>query len=196
MLVGAAAALAVAGPAQAACPAQPSSQVFFPWGGDTALYRPVAGSSFEAGAPGWTLTGAAAVVTDHSPWNLQGPNAHSLELPAGASATTPPVCVDSSTPTARLFGVTPVRMPLISGSSLKVEVLYGDPTRGGQSVKALGTLPDELAWDATRKVSLAKGQLNLKPDSTGNTYIRYRFTPLYGTTWRIDDVYVDPRLKY
>jgi hypothetical protein len=44
-------------------------------------------------------------------------------------------------------------------------------------------------------MSLAQGQLNIKPDSAGDTYVRYRFTPLYGTTWRIDDLYVDPRFR-
>jgi hypothetical protein len=38
--------------------------------------------------------------------------------------------------------------------------------------------------------------LNIKPDSDGSTYVQYRFTPLYKTTWRIDDLYVDPRMKH
>ena len=33
------------------------------------------------------------------------------------------------------------------------------------------------------------------PNADGNTYIRYRFTPLYKATWRIDDLYVDPRYR-
>ena len=194
-LGGIAAAIALAAPAQAACPTDGLSQVFFtPWG-DTALYRAVDGGAFETGGAGWTLKGNATIVDDHSGWNITGPNAHSLELRKSSSATSPPICVGSGSPTARMFGFTPTRV-LESGSTLQVEVLYADRTRGGQAVKKLGTLPDELAWDATRKISVAQGQLNIKPDSNGNTFIQYRFTPLFGTTWRIDDLFIDPRLKY
>jgi hypothetical protein len=187
-------ALAIAAPAHAACSTDGMSQVFSAWG-DTAQYRAVDGGSFEDGAPGWTLAGGAKVVTDHSNWNISGSNQHSLELPSGSSAVTPPICVAQGSPTARLFAYTAKRVAA-SGSTLQVEVLYTSNTRGGQASKVLGTAPDELAWDAARKMSLAQGQLGLMPDSSGNTYIRYRFTPLYGTTWRIDDVFVDPRLKY
>jgi hypothetical protein len=42
---------------------------------------------------------------------------------------------------------------------------------------------------------LVQGLLNVRPDSDGSTFIQYRFTPLYGATWRIDDLNVDPRLR-
>lgn len=192
---GAAIALAVAAPsASAACSDRPFTQVFSAWD-DMALYTLAPNGDFEDGLTGWTVTGDAAVVID-SPGRTakQTGDRHALELRPGSSATSPPICVGSGYPSSRLFGHTVRRNPA-SGSTLQVEVLYMERARGGQSAKKLGNVPDELVWDATRKFSLAQGQLNLMPDSTGNTYIRYRFTPLYKTTWRIDDLNVDPRLR-
>ena len=190
-----AATLAIGAPAAgAACPDRPFSKVFSAWN-DSALYTLAPNGDFEAGAAGWTLKGNARLVAENPLMiDAQAGDTTSLELPPGSSATSPPICVSSGYPTTRMFGNTLVASP-DSGSTLQVEVLYIDATRGGQSVKKLGTTPDEPAWDATRKMSLAQGQLNIKPDSGGNTYVHYRFTPLYKTTWRIDDFYVDPRLR-
>src|SRR4051812_27379990 len=185
---------ATAPSALAACPTQSFSTVFSGWG-DASLYTLAANGDFEAGATGWTLTGNATLVADNAQKiAAQAGGATALQLPNGATATSPPICVTSGYPTTRMFANSLTHTSL-SGSTLQLEVLYSDATRGGQAVKKLGTLPDEYGWDATRKMSIAQGQLNIKPDSSGNTYIRYRFTPLYGTTWRIDDLYVDPRFR-
>jgi hypothetical protein len=188
--------LAVAAPvAGAACPAQTSGPVFAPWG-DLEAYTAAPNGGFEAGSEGWTLAGAARLVGDNAGLIAQSAGGvNALELPPGSSATSPRICVGAGYPTSRMFGDTVVRNPA-SGSTLQVEVLYTDRTRGLATSKKLGTVPDQLAWAPTRKLSIAQGQLNIKPDSDGSTYVRYRFTPLYKTTWRIDDLYVDPRMKY
>ena len=187
--------LAVSAPvAGAACPSQTSSPVFSPWG-DLETYTAAPNSGFEAGAEGWALTGTARLVGDNAGLiadSAMGVNA--LELPPGSSATSPRICVGVGYPTSRMFGETLVRNPA-SGSTLQVEVLYTDRTRGLASSKKLGAVPDRPGWGPTRKLSIAQGQLNIKPESDGSTYVRYRFTPLYDTTWRIDDLYVDPRMK-
>lgn len=185
---------ATAPSAFAACPTQSFSTVFSAWG-DMSLYTLAPNGDFEAGDDGWTLTGNAQIV---------GANAHklaidhdgtkALQLANGATATSPPICVGAGYPTTRMVANTVGRTPL-SGSTLQMEILYTDPARGGQAVKKLGTVPDQYTWNATRKMSIAQGQLNIKPDSSGNTYIRVRLTPLYDTTWRIDDLYVDPRFR-
>lgn len=185
--------LAVSAPsALAACPSQAFSTVFSAWG-DASLYALAPNGDFEAGATGWTLTSGATLVADN-PRLLasQAGDTTSLQLANGGSATSPAICVSSGYPTSRMFANT-LKHSTLSGSTLQIEVLYTDATRGGQEVKKLGSLPDEYGWDAARKMSIAQGQLNIKPDSSGNSYIRYRFTPLYGTTWRIDDLNVDPR---
>jgi hypothetical protein len=187
--------LAVTAPvAGAACPSQASSPVFAPWG-DLEAYSAAPNGGFEAGTAGWTLAGSARLVDDNA--GLIAGTAtglHALELPPGSSATSPRICVGAGYPTSRMFGHTVVRNAL-TGSTLQVDVLYTDRTRGLAASKKLGTVPDRLVWSPTRKLSIAQGQLNIKPDSDGSTYVQYRFTPLYNTTWRIDDLYVDPRMK-
>ena len=187
--------LAISAPvAGAACPSRAFSPVFAPWG-DLGAYTAAPNGGFESGLDGWTVSGAARLVDDNA--GLVAGSAmgvHALELPPGSSVTSPRICVSAGYPTSRMFGHTTVRNPL-TGSTLQVDVLYTERTRGSASSKKLGTIPDRLVWDATRKLSIAQGQLNIKPDSDGNTYVSYRFTPLYKTTWRIDDLYVDPRMK-
>jgi hypothetical protein len=131
-LAGALGAVALAAPAQAACPSDGLDTTFSAWG-DTAFYRPVAGGDFESGAVGWTLAGGASIVTDHSKWNLNGTNGHSLQLTPGSSVTTPLICVASDSPTARMFGYTPKTVSA-SGSTLQVDVLYAGKSRGSESV--------------------------------------------------------------
>lgn len=194
-IAGAAVALAIAAPsASAACETRAFSPVFSAWD-DPALYTLAPNGDFEDGLTGWTVSGDARIVVD-SPGRTakQAGDRQALELRPGSSAVSPPICVAAGYPSSRMFGHTVRRNPA-SGSTLLVEVIYLDPARGGQSAKKLGSAPDELTWDATRKLSVAQGQLNLKPDSNGNAYIQYRFTPLFSTTWRIDDLYVDPRLR-
>jgi hypothetical protein len=188
-----AAALAVSAPsALAACPSQAFSTVFSAWG-DASLYALAPNGDFEAGATGWTLTTGATLVADNPTLIAsQTGDTTSVQLASGGTATSPAICVSSGYPTSRMFAKTVLNTSK-NGSTLQVEVLYTDATRGGQATKVLGTIPNVSRWDAARKMSLAQGQLNIKPDSSGNTYVRYRFTPLYGSTWRIDDLYVDPR---
>jgi hypothetical protein len=193
--LGAAVALGVGAPsAHAACPTQTFSTPFAAWG-DLALYAPVANADFASGLAGWTTTGSARLVTD-TPGAIAPASAstQSLELPSGSSATTPPICVTTGSRSARMFAVTPKRVPT-SSSTLQVEILYRPTIRGGQAAKKLGTLPDQPVWNAERKMSAVPGQFDVMPDSTASTYIQYRFTPLYGTTWRIDDLFVDPRFR-
>ena len=79
------------------------SQPFKPWL-DYSLYKLVDGGTFEDGADGWTLTGGARVVDGNAKQKVSGAgDARSLSLPAGSSATTPPVCVGLDEPTLRYF---------------------------------------------------------------------------------------------
>ena len=61
------------------------------------------GGSFEdSSLAGWGLEGGAGVVAGNEPFNLRGlSDNNSLVLPAGASATSPTMCVDLNWPTLR-----------------------------------------------------------------------------------------------
>jgi hypothetical protein len=106
--------------------------------------------------------------------------------------------------------------------TLKVDVLYLRNDGSVRKAKKAGKLKQEPVWDATRKFSLAQGQFQHgakppegthgpkpagthgpkpagthgpKPAGTKTAQIQLRFTPLAGTDWLIDDVFVDPRMR-
>ena len=163
-------------------------QPFQNWG-DSDYYLLAPSGSFEAGAPDWTLSGGAAVGSPGSPI-VPASSGYALALPAGSSATTPPICVDSGSPYSRMFAYTTVRN-FKQKSTLKVDLIYTDNS-GRLTTKQVGVLPEEPYWDATQQLTLPK-PVTIRPDANGSLSVRYRFTPLYSTAWKIDDLYVDPR---
>lgn len=156
------------------------ARVFKPWH-DRRLYTLAPGGDFETPAEGWTLEGAAPAV-DSSPFLLGAAlGVSSLELPAGATAVTPPICVERGFPSFRLAA----RSVSTDQAVLKVEVVYAD----GRSKKA-GRLKPAADWAVTRKLSLAQGRFRLRRGQSA--LVQLRFAATAGTA-RIDDIYVDPR---
>jgi hypothetical protein len=179
---------ALAPAAQAACPPVAASPVFAPFG-DTNLYTLFPGGSFEAGAPGWALTGPAAVVADNEPFRVHGAgDASALQLGPGASATTPPVCIGTGDRLARLFARNPAGP---RGATLQVEALYSGRAA---SRKHVANLNGGAAWQVTSELNLVRGALK-RSAIDGDVRVQLRFTTLRGASWRIDDVYVDPRYR-
>jgi hypothetical protein len=180
------AALAVA-PAVAAadCAEQPTAPVFAPWG-DDALYKLAPDGGFEAGAAGWTLDDGAAVQDGNERFHVGGDaDGSSLALPAGAEATSPPVCIDVAHPTLRLFGRD-------SGgllSSLTVSVRFR--TLLGWTTLPVGVLGGDAQWQPTAPVPVLVNLLSLLG---GAQQVQFTFAAS-GGDWAIDDVYVDPYSK-
>jgi hypothetical protein len=184
------AAAAAAAPAQAGvltksatnCEAATLTQPFKPWL-DSSYYKPVAGGSFETGTAGWTLTGGARVVDGNT---TRRDGSRSLLLPAGASATTPPVCVGLDEPTLRYFG--------------KAGSLLSTLTVSVQVQLELGlwiTLPIGVdlgtSWQPSLPHLVVANLLPLFPPDM--TAVRFTFKPLLGS-FAIDDVFVDPRMRH
>ena len=172
------------------CP-DPSSQPFLPWN-DAAHYEAAPDSGFENGASGWTLTGGAHVVTGNEPYMVGGAGqSHSLSLPAGSSATSPPMCIGILSDGMRLF----VQNTGAAGSNLRVQVIYHGGVAGllGGLGSTLGisdraAFPGTQAWKPSPHFLMAGGILPLLTQS-----VQFKFTPLStGGNWRIDDVYLDP----
>jgi hypothetical protein len=186
------AALALAGPASAGllvqtmtnCPAQPVSQPFARWL-DPLSYQLAPGGSFEAGAPGWTLNGAR-LVAGNEPWKVAGAGGTtSLRLPAGSSATTPPICVGLEHPVIRFFARR--NSGLLSTLVVTATVrLQG----GGTLTLPAGVVVAGGAWTPTLPAVVVGNFLPLLPGQY--TPVTFRFAPLLGGDWQIDDVYVDP----
>jgi len=173
-----------------ACP-NPTSTPFRPWG-DVNSYALTPGGDFESGPAGWTLRGGARVVTGNESFNVGGPGqTHSLSLPAGSSATSPPMCIGLLSSHMRLF----TSNTGASRSKLRVQVVYGGGA--GALLGAVGAtlgisdvanLTSTGAWKPSSPVAMFGGILPVLTRS-----VRFRFTPLdTAGKWRIDDVYLDP----
>ena len=160
--------------------------------GDFASYALAPDGGFEAGAPGWTLTGGAKVVAGNESFAAGGPGSHSLSLPAGSTATSPPMCIGLVSTSMRAF----VSNSGSAASRLHVQVIYNGGAGAlvgglgaGLGISDEGTFSSGAAWaPMSEPVSMLGGALPLFTPS-----VQFRFTPLgSGGGWRIDDVYLDP----
>jgi hypothetical protein len=164
------------------CSYGPASHPFASWG-DIASYTLVPGASFESGALGWTLSGGARVVAGNESYYTNSRyDSHSLAVPAGSSATTPPFCVGLNRPTIRLFVVNGGS----SASRLRVKVVF----RGLLGILGVldgGTISAGPGWKPS-PIMLATLNAPL-----GTKSAQFVFTPADSSgAWRIDDLYVDP----
>jgi len=165
------------------CPATSLSHPFAAWG-DSSSYELVPGGSFEGSLAGWSLAGGATRTAGSESYGVTGTvGKSSLLLPAGASAQSPPVCVDASDPTFRFF----VRNNSLL-SSVAVQVVY--PTLLGPVALPLGAAALSPTWRPT--LPMLTGSLAGALLAGGTTQLSLRFTALLGAS-QIDDVYVDPR---
>jgi hypothetical protein len=189
--VVAAAALTVLGasPAQAAlirtgaCDTSSLSQPFRSWG-DGNSYKLIPGGDFEGGLGGWTVRGGA-VVAGGGP--LHDGSGHAVELEPGDWVQTPKTCVNTSYPTFRFF---------TSGtgnatSTVLVQAVYALPLLGDVPVP-VGVATLSPGWSPTLPMLTASTVTGLL--SNGTAQVGLRFTQLLGTS-RIDDVYIDPRMR-
>lgn len=154
--------------AGAACDDAPLTQPFSSWL-DLAQYKLAPGGDFEADGPGWTLNGGATVVDGNSPFRG---GESSLELPPGASATSPTSCVTLTYPTLRFFAGS------AKAGKIAVEVVYDDWVFRSGTVKTGRWAPSPL---------LLTGALTLDVE-----HVSIRLTNVGNSTVGVDDVYVDP----
>ena len=158
--------------------------------GDTRDYVLAPGGAFEdPTAPGWTLTGGAAVVDTVDPLALGSVgDSNSLSLPPGSSAVSPTMCVDLNYPTMRFIGAQFVD----KNAGLRIEVFYPKDPKEEWNKTTTVKAEAEDGWHATKDV-------NVRPEIGGKTpgwrLVALRFTAEEKGTWLIDDVYVDPRMR-
>jgi hypothetical protein len=174
-------------PGLISCPGV-AEQPFKQWG-DHMTYTQVPNGGLEQGAQGWKLTGGARVVPGNETFQVHSPNdKYSLLLPAGSSATTPVACAGLLDPTVRYFS------KLDAGrGNLKVEVVY----RGLLGFTfahelLLGGSANSSEWSPSSPSLFLANITGLLALQGMTAQVSFRFTPRNGTTWRLDDVYVDP----
>jgi hypothetical protein len=183
-LVGGTMALAVgAAPASAglglACPS-PTTTPFKPWS-DNANYAFVPDGGFEAGASGWSLGGGARVVTGNESFYVHSKTDKvSLSLPAGASATSPGMCISLFSSKMRFVARGD------AGSKVKVQIVYRGLLSSLLGILDGGTYSTGGSWKPSPQIGMLGGLLPLLTSS-----VSFRFTAVGGAA-AIDDVYLDP----
>jgi hypothetical protein len=164
------------------------SQPFKPWF-DSSYYKQVENGGFETGTDGWALAGGAKVVSGNATQHAGGTgDDQSLLLPAGSSATSPPVCVGLNEPTLRYFAKKNSGLLSVLTVSVQVQLQLG----------VWVTLPIGAdlggAWHPSLPALVVANLLPLLPPDM--TAVRFKFAPQLGGSWQIDDVYVDPRMSH
>jgi hypothetical protein len=183
LTAGPASAASAAPAAPAGCPDVPTVQPFTAWQ-DDADYLLAPDGDIEAGAAGWALEDGAHAVEGNEAFAVGGPADHrSLELPAGASATTAPMCIGQEHKTMRFFARSAGR------GALTVEALYSKRNGKAKSV-TLGAVRADDAWAATDALPMRVNEIAGDYDNAMS--VSLRFTVRGNASWQIDDVYVDP----
>ncbi len=155
------------------CSTPALSKPFISWW-DFAEYELTGGGDFEG--PGWTLSGGAQLAQGSEPYAATGTlGAHSLSLPAGASAQSPLVCVDAGYPSVRFF---------IAGSGVVAVSLVDDGLviPAGIAVAADGWWPTPVMLTESPVLATLAG---------GSALVSVRLTTLLGDP-QVDDVFIDP----
>jgi hypothetical protein len=124
---------------------------------------------------GWVLTGGAKIVTTTL---ANGSIGSVLSLPAGATAVSPPMCVNSQYPSARL-----TMRQLANGPAMHAYVAYTGSNTGAQSS---GVVNGSSTWGASGAFQLHAGSLSGWQQAT------YTFVGDQGGA-QVYNFYVDPR---
>jgi hypothetical protein len=155
---------------------------------DGANYFLVRQGDLSGGADEWYL-GGGELVGENNPYSLYADEPSSIALSEGDSATAPMVCVGIDDPTMRFF----VRNPGAETGTLKVEVLYEDANYEMHALK-LGELTAADAgdaWTPSPSLDLSAPLVALLDES--RTPVWFQFTAEgEGSSWLVDDIYVDP----
>lgn len=179
-------AMAAASPSAQACSYSGAKEVFSPWG-DQRSYVLAPDGGYEAGGSGWSLKSGATVGAGNESYFLNAAgDSRSLSLPAGSSASSPPVCMAIDTPSFRLMA-TNTGDP---SSRLRVEAIY--PLLGLIRTNVITNLTAGSSWAPTQSVSTVLG-LSTIVGTLIPSAIQIRLTPLDSTgNWQVDDLYIDP----
>jgi hypothetical protein len=180
-----ASALAAGSPTPATCPGQTFSQVFAAFG-DMNEYTLVPGGNFNSSSEGWELSKGARIISTTRP---NGSNGGVLDLPSGAVAVSPPVCVTLEYPSARVF----VRD--VKGSEgVAVGVAYAGTNRTVASPQNVGQVHgQQTSWTPSNPFCV---QPQIAGTTEGTREARFVFTAAGKTSeFQLSGVYVDPRMR-
>jgi hypothetical protein len=182
LAVGATALAGTVAPASAglglACPGA-TAKPFTPWS-DYANYAFSPNGGFESGSTGWSLSGAKLASGNESFYIHGSGDQYSLSLPAGASATSPGMCISLFSGKMRFVARGD------AGAKVKVQIVYRGLLSSVLGILDGGTYSVGSSWSPSPQVGMLGGLLPLLTSS-----VSFRFTAVGGAV-SIDDVYLDP----
>lgn len=152
--------------------------------GDYRSYFPIPNNGFESGSKGWSLSGGARVVSANEPWHVNGSGRSALSLSPGATATSPPTCINLLNPSFRMFA-----RSAAADRDLRVQIVFRGLTGNLLGVLNFasfdsGQYPD---WQPSQDVP----SVLALPILTISAQIRFTSLASSGT-WQVDDIFVDP----
>jgi hypothetical protein len=166
----------------AVCPGQTFSQPFEALK-DSNYYTLVEGGEFKSAEEGWTLTNGAQIVQGTGPEGTS-----SLDLPSGAEAVSPSVCVTLLYPTARMYV-----QNVEGGGGVAVSVAYTG-TKTEEKPQNVGQIHGQHGeWTLSNP-------FNVQPQIAGHNeetrQVRFYFTAGgKNNDYRLHGLYVDPRMR-
>jgi hypothetical protein len=175
--------LLAAAPADAAtsCDYTNLKPVFSPWL-DLAQYTPFPGSDFEHGASGWSWGNKANIISGDGNRALNA-GTHAVQIPGSGTAKSPWLCVNATTPSMRFF----VRRTSGTGV-LRVQGVLNGPS--GKISSVFTTVVTDGVWRPSPVVLFPLAFTTVL--ATGGFQAQFLFIADAGTTFRIDDVQLDP----
>lgn len=164
----------------ASCPPPVVSQPFLALG-DSAWYTPAPGVTPDSfTAAGWTLSGGAEVISTTLADGLTG---LVLDLPPGASATSPEICVEDGEPTARMLTQVVGTGGSNNAASFYVTSVGSGKLTGRQPVSA------ETQWAESRPVNVFRGNGAEDADITLVSNQKTGDVQIY-------DLFIDPNMRF
>jgi hypothetical protein len=131
--------------------------------------------------PGWILEGGATALRTSSGNGI-------LRMPPGSIATSPAMCIDLNYPTIRYF----VRDAAADSVRLRTQVMYVDHETA-YNPYPVGNLRAPERWRLTEDIEIEPERGGVDP---GWRRVAFRLVaPAYEGDIRIDDLYVDPRMR-
>lgn len=169
------------------CTTPAAEQPFTRWG-DNSSYVLAPQGSFESGASDWSLN-RASVDSDNESFHVGGASdSHSLKIAPGGNAVTRTICVGLDRPTLRFFARS--SGGVLSLSTMAVSVRF-ETSLGLVLEVPVGVVLPNTRWQPSLPMPILANLLPLLPGQM--TPVQFRFTPVGGSTWWVDDVYVDPK---
>jgi hypothetical protein len=124
-------------------------------------------------------------VGGNEPFYVHSPNDRSaLDLPAGSTATSPPLCFGVAYPRLRFFAVSTSDAP----ATIRVRVVSWS-LLGGLKILDAGSVTAGTSWAPPSYMCLGSALASV----VGTKVMQIQLVPSAGV--RIDDVYVDPLLQ-